>query len=85
MKGPTGGFYLDDASLDGSLADIVKAIDGNRIFSGCGLGLKECSATHPCPLHDEFLKLRSDMHAMLEKTKLKDFNTEPQLAIFLRR
>lgn len=85
MKGPNGGFYVEEDSLNTSLADIVTAIDGNKIFSGCGLGLKECSETHPCPLHNEFLKLRNDMHAMLEKTKLKDFNSETQMAIFLKR
>jgi Rrf2 family protein len=85
MKGPTGGFYLDETCLDFSLADVVRAVDGNRIFNGCGLGLKECSETHPCPLHHEFLKLRNDMQAMLEKTKLKDFTTPDQMSIFLRR
>jgi len=40
-KGPNGGFFLDEKLLDGSLAAIVKSVDGEKIFSGCGLGLKQ--------------------------------------------
>lgn len=43
LKGPAGGFFLDKGSLKNSLADIVKAVDGDKIFSGCGLGLHYCS------------------------------------------
>src|SRR5690348_16384099 len=54
VKGPNGGFYLNGESMGCSLADIVKAVDGNKIFSGCGLGMSQCSETHPCPIHHEF-------------------------------
>jgi len=37
-KGPNGGFYLDSDHQKYSLADIVKAIDGDKLFTGCGLG-----------------------------------------------
>lgn len=49
LKGPTGGFYLEKASLNYSLADIVKSVDGDKIFSACALGLKQCSESKPCP------------------------------------
>ncbi len=85
-KGPNGGFYLEKNELKCSLADVVRAVDGDRIFSGCGLGLKECSETHPCPIHHEFKKIRKDMRIMLEKAKLGTFNEslEQHLA-FLKR
>lgn len=74
LKGPNGGFYLDANTLKtSSLANIVKAIDGDKIFSGCGLGLKQCSETHPCPIHDEFKKLRNEMKTVLENAKLSEF------------
>jgi|SRR5665213_18767 len=40
LKGPTGGFYVEDESSLCSLADIAKAIDVDKLFTGCGLGLK---------------------------------------------
>lgn len=72
-KGPNGGFYLEDDLLCHSIADIVKAIDGDKLFSGCGLGLKQCSESQPCPIHNEFQKVRNDMQQMLENAKLNQF------------
>ncbi|MFW2135904.1 RrF2 family transcriptional regulator [Chryseobacterium sp. TY4] len=85
-KGPTGGFYLDDISLNRSLADIVKEIDGDKIFTGCALGLKECSETHPCPVHNEFKHIRNNLQKMLNEMKIGDFvNQLEAQKIFLRR
>lgn len=87
LKGPNGGFYLDSNTLKTStLASIVKAIDGDKIFSGCGLGLKQCSEIHPCPIHDEFKKLRNEMKTMLENAKLDEFIEQlDQELTFLKR
>ncbi|MET6998172.1 RrF2 family transcriptional regulator [Chitinophaga defluvii] len=76
VKGPNGGFFLDKAALRFSLADVVKAVDGDRLFSGCGLGLKQCSETHPCPIHHEFKKVRKDILNMLEKAKVGEFHEQ---------
>ncbi|MES2003444.1 MAG: Rrf2 family transcriptional regulator [Bacteroidota bacterium] len=85
-KGPNGGFFLDAASLRYSLADIVKAVDGDKLFNGCGLGLKICSESHPCPIHDEFKQVRKKMQAMLEKAKLGSFTAQlEQELTFLKR
>ena len=65
LKGPTGGFYLDKHSLRNSLADVVKAIDGDKIFSGSGLGFDYCSQVKPCPVHYEFKKVRQEIYKML--------------------
>ncbi|WP_300675536.1 Rrf2 family transcriptional regulator [Soonwooa sp.] len=72
-KGPTGGFYLDNVSLNRSLAEIVKEMDGDKIFTGCALGLKECSETHPCPVHNEFKHIRGNLQKMLNDMKIGDF------------
>jgi len=72
-KGPNGGFYMDDNNLGLSVADIVREIDGGRLFSGCGLGLKECSENHPCPIHNEFKYIRQAIQVMLEGSKIQLF------------
>ncbi len=33
QKGPSGGFYLDDRSLKAPLADIVRTVDGDTLFT----------------------------------------------------
>ncbi len=72
-KGPGGGFFLDKAGLEMPLVSIVVAVDGNRLLSGCGLGLEECSDARPCPIHFEFKKLRTGLQELLGSAKLGEF------------
>ncbi|MCJ7935667.1 MAG: Rrf2 family transcriptional regulator [Chryseobacterium sp.] len=72
-KGPNGGFYMDQKNRDVSIADIVREIDGDKLFSGCGLGLEQCSETHPCPLHDQFKSIRNNLRKMLENSQIQMF------------
>lgn len=68
-KGPNGGFYLEkDSTL--TLADIVSVLDGDKIFTGCGLGLRTCSAEHPCPVHSQFMEVRNALKHMCENTRV---------------
>ena len=68
-KGPSGGFFIA-AKSKAKLIDIVLAIDGDKIYNGCGLGLEECTEAHPCPLHDEFVSIRGNLKEMLENTEI---------------
>jgi Rrf2 family protein len=70
-KGPNGGFFANESHAKITLKDIVIAIDGDSLFSGCGLGLPKCSAKYPCPLHFEIVKVRSGFDTMLTKKSLK--------------
>lgn len=64
---------MDDANLEQSVADIVREIDGDKLFSGCGLGLKECSEDHPCPIHNDFKHIRQEIKTMLEESRIQLF------------
>ena len=75
-KGPNGGFYMNSSTLKQPLSTIVEAIDGNKIFVGCGLGLTYCSESNPCPIHHEFKKIRNDIINMLKNTTIEDFNED---------
>lgn len=75
-KGPNGGFFLHPQSLKRPIADIVSAVDGDHIFTGCALGLAHCSERNPCPLHHEFKKIRNNIARMLNTTTIGQFNKE---------
>ncbi|QHS56601.1 Rrf2 family transcriptional regulator [Mucilaginibacter sp. 14171R-50] len=75
-KGPNGGFYTDATILNRPISDVVEAVDGNGIFVGCALGLKQCSEINPCPLHHEFKAIRNQLHHMLNSTTIGEFNTD---------
>lgn len=73
IKGNSGGFEIQTSDMKTvKLSAIVSAIDGDQIYSGCGLGLKECDESKPCPLHDKFKDIRNDLKHMLEHTSLHD-------------
>lgn len=72
-KGVGGGFEVsNDAVKAIKLIQIVDAIDGDNIYKGCGIGLKECSEVHPCPVHNEFKKIRELLLIMLTTTTLEE-------------
>ncbi len=87
VKGPTGGFEIDREAMDTvKLSKIVKAIDGDKIYVGCGLGLKECNADRPCPLHDKFVDIRTDLRTMLQSTSLYELATGLEVGLtYLKR
>ncbi len=73
FTGPHGGFEIEAQRMHSiKLSDIVFAIDGDSIYNGCGLGLKECNASEPCPMHDKFAKVRSELIQMLNSTSVYD-------------
>lgn len=74
IKGPNGGFYLEKNDLKNSLADIVKAMDGNKIYNDCVLGLKACSEKNPCPVHYEYKNIKKELVKMIENNTIGDFN-----------
>jgi Rrf2 family iron-sulfur cluster assembly transcriptional regulator len=73
IKGVGGGFEIPkDTMSQIKLAQIVTAIDGDSVFTGCGLGLSLCSEDHPCPVHDKFKAIRTELAFMLENTNLEE-------------
>ncbi|WP_431135194.1 RrF2 family transcriptional regulator [Psychroserpens mesophilus] len=76
VQGAYGGFEIDKEVIATiKLSQIVEAIDGNDIYLGCGLGLRECNEDHPCPMHDKFKSIRNGLRHMLETTNLEELST----------
>lgn len=85
IKGPHGGFTLLGNPEEIYLAQIVQSIDGEDLFVGCALGFKNCSETHPCPVHHKFKAIRDHLTGMLLTTSLKDVAERVNIgASFLR-
>ena len=73
VKGVNGGFYIPLRRISSTfLVQIVDAIDGDNVFRGCGLGLKQCDENHPCPVHDKFKSIRDELAQMLHTTNLEE-------------
>ncbi len=84
VKGPYGGFFMDQTSIkETKLSDIVTLFDGKKAYLGCVLGLRSCSDTHPCPLHKESVPIIQGLKQLLETKTLYDIlYTEDSKNIF---
>jgi len=71
IKGPYGGFTIEKEKMQTKLSEVVSILDGDSIYKGCGLGLKQCDANSPCPLHFKFIEIRDKLRNMLENTSLE--------------
>ena len=74
VKGPNGGFYMNESTLKVSIADVVKAIDGDGIYKDCVIGLKVCMEKNPCPVHFEYKEIRTNLIKMLESSNISAFS-----------
>lgn len=86
-KGPTGGFSMNKQELNKvKLSTIVSAIDGDNIYKGCGIGLKQCNAKKPCPVHFQFKTIRDELKNMLENTTVDSLTIDYENGLtFLKR
>lgn len=86
-KGPGGGYEIDaNKQSEVTIYQIVRAIDGDQIYNGCGLGLSQCNEDKPCPLHHKFKAIRDDLKNMLLTTSLHELaNGLLDGNVFLRR
>jgi Rrf2 family protein len=67
LKGKGGGFYFDTEKPDLPILDLIKAIEGDRSFSGCGFGLKQCNEKNPCPLHERYAPIRKAVNDLVSE------------------
>lgn len=75
VTGPLGGFEMSEDKMKGTmLNEIVLAIDGDKLYNGCGLGLKKCNEKEPCPLHYKFQRIRQDLKNMLTQTTIYELS-----------
>lgn len=58
-KGREGGFKLAVEAEKIKLIDIVEAVDGLQIFTGCVLGYQSCSKGQKCIIHNEWIEIIS--------------------------
>ncbi|MBK9421402.1 MAG: Rrf2 family transcriptional regulator [Flavobacteriales bacterium] len=71
-KGPRGGFYITPQQADLPVIRIVHVMDGEYVFKQCGLGLSQCSDSHPCPFHDDFKPIREGFRQLCETHRVRD-------------
>lgn len=72
VKGPFGGFTINDKTLATPLIKIVEITDGLVLFKSCVLRFKDCSALNPCPLHFAMAEVKNSVKDILANTTFHD-------------
>lgn len=72
IKGPSGGFTLNEQTLQMPLIDLVMITDGPQLFNTCVMRVKECNPANPCPMHVHMEQVRSNLKSILSETVTGD-------------
>ena len=62
IKGPKGGFEMPEKNRKKyNIRTIVEVLDGDDLYTKCGLGLEKCNNKNPCPIHNEYAIVRDQI------------------------
>ena len=67
LKGKGGGFFFDPDKPDLPIISLISAIEGDRSFSGCSFGLKQCDPENPCPLHEKYAPIKDAINKLISE------------------
>jgi len=71
-KGPSGGFCVNEKTLNHTLIRLL-AITGEKIgLDSCVLRMRDCDSANPCPLHFLTGRLRDEWVLFLSSTTMED-------------
>jgi Rrf2 family protein len=65
LKGKGGGFFFDTDKPSLQIINLISAIEGNKSFSGCSFGLKQCDPDNPCPLHEKYVPIKEALNKLI--------------------
>lgn len=75
-KGPKGGFYTTDKDLSNNVCAILTAIENDKAFEGCFLGLSRCDDENPCPIHHIVSPFKEAIMEKFEKQSIAELSEE---------
>ena len=81
LKGKGGGFYFDKEKANLPIKDLIIAIEGNKLFVGCGFGMKKCDCENPCPLHDQYAPIRNALNELVSTATIQSLAQGDELSL----
>lgn len=78
QKGKGGGFFFKEGQGNILLKEVIIITEGAGIFTNCGFGLGHCNDENPCPIHDQYLKVREQLEEVFSKNTIRDLAIQEQ-------
>lgn len=72
IRGPRGGFRLARPAEAITIGEVVAILEGPEAMSGCVMGFPQCGGDNPCPLHEVWGQLRTQIEGSLTQATLRD-------------
>jgi Rrf2 family protein len=72
VRGPKGGFRLSRPSHRITVGEVVLALEGPDAMEGCIMGFPSCGGDHPCPLHDAWGAVKTQVTTSMTEATIRD-------------
>ena len=76
VRGPNGGFYLTEEAKKMPARLILVAMGESEILEKCVMGLKLCSETQPCPMHEQYKSIKQALLKLFVTTSIEQLAAE---------
>ncbi len=75
IQGREGGYVFAKNATTIHLSEIIDAVEGMDKYTGCLLGLNNCSDDSPCSLHYAYAPIRNQVLNLLDTLTLADLKS----------
>lgn len=72
LKGKNGGYRLVEPLDKVRTGQVIEVVEGWGEYNQCILGFQECSSRNPCPIHNYWAPIKSQIVDMFHNLTLKD-------------
>jgi Rrf2 family protein len=71
VRGRNGGFYFSDPDKLLYLADVLRVFEAEGFANICGFGFDGCDSSNPCPVHDQYIKIRTALNDVINNESIQ--------------
>jgi len=75
-RGPGGGFFMTKNAKMLPVKAILSAMEDDDVLDKCVLGLKKCSDTKPCPMHNQYKTIKVQLKNLFLSKTIQDLADE---------
>ncbi len=75
-RGIDGGVKLAKDPSEIKVIDIIRAVDGDKYFDRCILGIGDCDCERICSLHEEWIKRKNELIEIFSAMSLEDISRD---------
>jgi Rrf2 family protein len=72
VRGPKGGFRLARPAHRVTVGEVLVAMEGEGSLDRCVMGFPQCDSENPCPMHDAWSAVKTQVDDSMTGTTLRD-------------